>query len=660
MPPDKLHAAIASWKRDALRRGVAKLYGAKGFLVDDSGGLPEPIAFLSRANEQSQDSIAVGCISAGGTTAPTTEVQLFWQRMQERQLKSGVIVTNGNFEPAALEFASSRSLLMVDAQGLAQAITEIPEQQRLTLFQAPTQPVTVAAPVAAKSPSPSAAPKTERPTAQPQFAQQRQVTADVPSPAAAPSTPPPQITERPQTQTGTPSQMLGAPVGVGQKSQSPSPANPGPTPTPEPPAAADEPTSVPQPEPSQAIPAATSAAAGKISWKPSFAAKRLPEFFRRFGVAAILLALIAVGGYAAFQSDTARAKITSLAETIWQAGPFGSPTGESEPTQQIQINEPSENAEYTPIEPPQSNTNLQPPKEALDHAKRMLVHRVALLDEIKNKIWREQCASAAVTVDQLGLEHGVDFVKLSRGDLMNALGIMYYPNTSPEALPAEFLGNPHFVRLREHRMEEIYQLLTIDGNGRIELDTEEVDLDARLSNGKSIGESDPNLAEASLHQLDRRLYVHSALESRRRAQSIAGVVGSASAAGIDFVGANTNVHDVIQAALQGAVVDDQASAFHGVEFRVPSAFAEPLEQIVNFLDLQNGRLVYHEEINSDVEVEQRFGGRESLDLKTLKEAQEAAEGLIRAANMELLVQRELKLDRLLAPVTGLSPAARRN
>ncbi|MEM7012340.1 MAG: hypothetical protein AAF585_12740, partial [Verrucomicrobiota bacterium] len=77
-------------------------------------------------------------------------------------------------------------------------------------------------------------------------------------------------------------------------------------------------------------------------------------------------------------------------------------------------------------------------------------------------------------------------------------------------------------------------------------------------------------------------------------------------------------------------------------------------------DLQNGRLIYREELDPGVEVEQRFGGRDDLDLETLKEAQEAAEGLIRAANMELLVQRELKLDRLLAPVTGLSTATSRD
>ncbi|MEM7014813.1 MAG: restriction endonuclease, partial [Verrucomicrobiota bacterium] len=198
MPPDKLPAAIASWKRDALRRGVAKLYGAKGFVVDDSGSLPEPIAFLSRSSEQSQDSIAVGCISAGGSTAPMAEIQLFWQRMQEKQLKSGVIVTNGKFDPATLEFAAGLPLLMVDVQSLAQAISEIPESQRLSLFQPMTQPVSMSAPVASSSPSPAAAaPKSDRPI-----------------------TPPPQFSQRPQPQTDTPSQMLGAPVGSGKSSPS--------------------------------------------------------------------------------------------------------------------------------------------------------------------------------------------------------------------------------------------------------------------------------------------------------------------------------------------------------------------------------------------------------------------------------------------------------
>ena len=154
--------AISNWNRDELRRAVNVLYDEKGFAVEETQNLPEPIAFLSKANAESTDLIAVGCLAAGDGAAPTTQIQLFWQRMQERQIQSGVMVTNGRYEAAAIEFAAPFSLLLIDIDSLSAAIGDLPEPKQASLFPA-TNTVAQAAPPAVVSEKTQAIPFTASP-----------------------------------------------------------------------------------------------------------------------------------------------------------------------------------------------------------------------------------------------------------------------------------------------------------------------------------------------------------------------------------------------------------------------------------------------------------------------------------------------------------------
>ncbi|MFT5468084.1 MAG: hypothetical protein ACI8UO_003192 [Verrucomicrobiales bacterium] len=696
MQTDDLKAPISRWNRDDLFRAVAVLYKAKGFVIEESQNLPDPIAFLSRASSDSDELIAVGCISAPGTAAPTTQIQLFWQRMQERQLASGVLVTNGEYDAAALEFAENLPLLLISFDGLASAIAELPEAERTALFPAV---------VNAFAPAPEAA-APAHPTVQVPFVrtpEPDEAPADVPEPIpaqqAAPAVvvpafqaplvrPPEPDFSSPPNSPPAPNQALasslGAPAGQEMPKQENAaevkpfplpaaavqplerpeearPAVPDPKPEakkvdkPKPvkkPKAAKKPKAPKKPKepkkpkaPKKPKEPKKPKATKKAKWKSG---KSLP--IRKLASTAAVLAILGGGGVFLSTSEPIREKLTEFGTTIWNAGPFGDPAGENSPAKpkiQIQVDqppiEPAEIAEEEPID--------------LGARQQLLVQRVSLLENLKIRVLGEQRAGEVVTVDRLALGLDIDFVDLARDDLESAVRLMTGEVEKPGLeLPEELVSNQHFGRLNQHPAVELTPFLALV-DGRIELQSIEIDVDEELAKEVSTGPVDAKAIKESLTRLDRRLYVHGALEGRLRAQSIAGVVGSARAAGVDFVDGKTEIASVILMAVRGAEVDDPDSAFDGVEFRVPVAFTEPRDTILRFLRIRNGRLVYEEELDPAEKIRERFVKIDPANPEQLTEAIKAAEGLIRAANMELLVQRELKLDRLLAPVTGLSPSS---
>lgn len=576
MAPDSLSAAVGSWNRDQLRLAVSRVYEVKGFVIDSASNLPHPVAFLSRSAPNSSDISAVGCIAvSGGQLAAATEIQLFWQRLQERRIASGVLVTNGQFEPAAIQFAAQFPLLLIDGDGLLAALTEIPTDQRSNLLQAVTTMGTMA--------------------------------ASAPTPASAPAKP-------------------------NSKSRKPEKKS--------------------------------KAESAPLKWNADSRSggERARAILRAAGLA-VMVSVLGLGGYVAASSEPVRERLAELGTTLWNAGPFAD---QAEPPPVAPEADSLQGAKATPIQPAAA-PDSPPPAEApatpekpksvpghepdLEKAQMQLVHRVRMLEDLKSRIHGEQSATRAVTVDRLALELGIDFVAMADGDLERALNRMT-GRTGDDPLPPEFAEDEHIRRQLDFDAEEILPYLTIV-DGRIELDRPEVDIDKHLSDPAELATGDSAAWRVSLKTLDRQLYIHESLEARRRAQSIAGVVGSARAAGIDFIAGKTDIESIIDVAIAGAKVRDEASSFHGVEFRVPEAFTKPKRQVAQFLRIEGDRLVFQDEPDPSVEIDPRFATDGEPNEADLGRAIDAAEGLIRAANLELMVQRELKLDRLLAPVSGL-------
>lgn len=81
-------------------------------------------------------------------------------------------------------------------------------------------------------------------------------------------------------------------------------------------------------------------------------------------------------------------------------------------------------------------------------------------------------------------------------------------------------------------------------------------------------------------------------KDRRNAQQLASVCMAAQAAGLDFVGVQTNVSTVAAAVVTGGTVQDNTSPFYNQYFGVPGISAAERASAVRFLNIANGSLRY--------------------------------------------------------------------
>ena len=642
------------WTQEELTQTIVDVYRANGFEVDQSRPLTFPLSFMSTQPGAPHIPIAVGAFAVQpGENLSAQHVQAFWELVASAGAQSGVLVTNSFFDGSALEMATAVPVLMIDRNGLLEAIqgaqgqlanqsTQIPPNQP-SQSQVPPQKQDLGAQAVQNSESAAKTPDTANDLSHP-------VAAGIAKAIALRGRP---IKVEPEAasslQPGQSHSNVSERTPLSNPSSSPSATNENKAPLP--PSGSffeeTEPEKSPQPkskatakltsqpksqsESSEELappkaPVAKSGKTARVRWKSNARRSRGHSGLTTFGIAAMFLASLLAVGWRFFPKE--RNQLVDWLQ-INVVSPVLNPVdGQSTSNK-------DETEEGTTI--PQK-ISVGAKEESTAELQRQLVYRVELLEELKERVQAEQLASEVFMRGRFPKKAGLDFVELGANELVETVRLICEnDDDSPKLTPLEQTRVLPYLGIAAGELEHI---------------SPPIDIDALLVADNDSQYANPFDSARALNTLERRLWVETAIDSRRHAQSIAAVAGAARASGIDFVAQNDSDLDAVIAAITtGKTIDDPKSPFHGHTFKSPPPPADKFGEVRQFLKVANGRIRYHEELPANLPGELRF--QSSDNPASLKQALEVAEQLIRSTATQILVNKANR-DKALMPVKGRS------
>lgn len=559
------------------------------------------------------------------------QLDAFWRGVSQAGAQSAVFVTNSYFDPGVLKAAEAVPLQLIDGAGLNAALGQSQQPAAAPLeaekvepeAQAPSEPTPDP-----KDPIPGYPPKAEVPLTSTSTEPENEAPPSVEAAANA-ATPEPQPEKPADAKTG----LKGFAAALTQRSKSlgkvskPSflsfGKNKAVTDSPD---ASDDPSqprgNKPKEEPG-------------MDWSPDGKSNR--KISPAVGIAA-LVCLLATAVLVVLDQFPAERQQLSIWMERYIIHPVMNPiegenASDSKPIKTTPISTiPPIQITSTPVEAVEP-MEIEPTH---DDYRRLLVHRVKTLEELKERLHAERLASEVQLLGKLPSEDGSTFVEQAGGDLALTVKLI---------CEAEEGGS----RLLPEDQERVLPYLKIEG-GRLQLTSPDIDVFDLLEPPENLVSVSPDQCPASLKLLERRLYIEEALEARRYAQSVAAVTSAARSTGIDFVAENEGDLDgVITSVVEGRRIEDPNSPFDGHLFKTPEPPADKLDDVKRFLVIVNGKLRYQETLPTDLELEPKFDPEVK---SSVSEAVKIAELLLRHTAEQILVN-QANRDKSLMPVNGL-------
>ncbi len=288
----------------------------------------------------------------------------------------------------------------------------------------------------------------------------------------------------------------------------------------------------------------------------------------------------------------------------------------------------------SPVTPP---ARPMVPQVTIADLQQLLIHRVEVLEELKERLLAEQLAAEIFMLSRFPKTVGVNYVEQGGGELAETVRLICESHpSSPGFSPDEQQRALPYLKIEDGELKQV---------------SPEINIDVLLEKPANLSAFDTKNCDSSLRILERRLYVEESIQPRRYAQSIAAVVTAAQSTGIDFVAeTGGNLDEIIAAVVEGRKIEDPESAFDGHVFKTPPPPADRLEEVKQFLKIDQNRIRYHEELPAELKIEQRFAP--SDDRTQLQDAINVTESLLRSTAEQILVNRANR-DKSLMPVRGL-------
>ncbi|MEM1295652.1 MAG: restriction endonuclease [Verrucomicrobiota bacterium] len=608
---------------------VAHLYSSAGFQLSRPEGIAPEITFIATPTQQPAGFVAVGCYALDPSQLVKMEqLDAFWRGVSQSGAQSAVFVTNSYFDPAVLAAANSVPLQLIDGAGLSAALGQ--SQQAATTPDPPApepEPEVPNEVPESEEPIPGYPPKEEiQPTSEPVESQTEVAAASEPitkpeqpaakKPAKAKFDPKGFVTaftnrSRPKGKSSKASFLS-----FGKKKN-----------------ADDSPASDTEESPTASKGKAKDGS--DMDW--SAAGKTRRWISPKVAIAA-LICLLATGVLVILDQFPAEREQLSNWMERYIIHPVMNPiegqsTADSKPVNQAPISAiPPITITSTPVEA-LDPMDMEP---TFDEIRRLLVHRVRTLEELKERLHAERLAAEVQLLGKVPGRDGANYVEQAGGDL----------EVTVKLICEDEEGGP---RLSPEDQKRVLPYLAIEG-GRLELTSPDIDIYDLLEPPADLFSVSPKLFPESLELLERRLFVEEALEARRYAQSVAAVTSAARSTGIDFVLENEGDLDaVIASVVEGRRIQDPTSPFDGHLFKTPEPPADKLEDVKRFLVIMNGKLRYEETLPTELETNPKF----DPNLKSsVGEAIQIAELLLRHTAEQILVNKANR-DKSLMPVKGL-------
>ncbi len=595
---------------------VAQIYSSAGFQLSRPDGLPVEITFIATPAQQPTQHVAVGCFATDPSQlVKMQQLDTFWGAVSQSGAHSAVFVTNSYFDPAVLQAAESVPLQLIDGAGLNAALGQSqPEsaQPQPEPVSDPKDPVPGYPPKPESGPDPASPSAEEAPpekaTLEPSEAPQPEPVAEKPGPKGFVAA----FTKRtrPKDAGSKPSFLQFGKDKV-----------------------EDEAADTAQEKEKQ--PKATPVTEAPMDWSADGASKR--KISPAVGIPALICLLATIVLVVLDQFPAERQQLSAWIQRFIIHPVMNPIEGENKPDPKLLKHTPI--SAIPPVKVTSAPVEATIPKVAeptLDEVRRLLVHRVNTLEQLKERLFAEELAAEVELLGKIPGENGASFVEQAGGNLALTIKLI---------CDAENDG----PRLSTEEQARVLPYLKIEG-GQLKQASPDINVFDLLEPPTNLMSVSPSECPERLRLLERRLYVEEALQARRYAQSVAAVAAAAHSTGIDFVAENHgNLDAVIASVVEGRRIDDPTSPYDGHLFKTPEPPADKLGDVKRFLVITNGKLRYHEKLPNDVDVESKF---DPEDKSSVSEAVKIAELLLRHTAEQILVNKANR-DKSLMPVKGL-------